>query len=323
MTRSRPRRAARSTARWTVPVAACAALLLSACGSASDAGADAASRAASGGRATASAAARPALDRALADALPPDVRASGRLRIVTDASYAPASEFGPDGRTIIGFEPDLGAALGAVLGVQVTFTPAPFDDLTGLVSSGQADLVMSAMTDTKERERTLDFVNYFSAGSSIVVQRGNPTGVTELSDLCGSRVAVQRATVQVELLRHAQANCPPGQPIDVRTYATNDDALVQLRTGRATAVLNDYPPAVSLTTDPTTGSRFQLASTVQYEPGWYGIGVAKSRPELRNAVQGALQSLVDSGHYGQVLRTWNVADGAVPKATINAGAGES
>jgi polar amino acid transport system substrate-binding protein len=315
---TRPRRPARWTLRWTVPVAAGAALLLGSCGSTSDL----ASAAGSGGPASASAAPRPAFDRALADALPADVRASGRLRIVTDASYAPASEFGPDGRTIIGFEPDLGAALGAVLGVQVTFTAAPFDDLPGLVTGGEADLVMSAMTDTPQRERTLDFVNYFSAGSSIVVQRGNPSGVTELSDLCGNRVAVQRGTVQVDLLRHAQANCPSGELIDVRTYSTNDDALVQLRTGRATAVLNDYPPAVALTTDATTGSRFQLASTVQYEPGWYGIGVAKSRPELRNALQGALQKLVDGGHYVQVLRTWNVADGAVQKATINAGAGE-
>jgi polar amino acid transport system substrate-binding protein len=311
-------RSTRWTPRWTAPVAACAALLLGACGSSSDAASDVASDR----HGTAPAAVRPAFDPALADALPADVRASGRLRIVTDASYAPASEFAPDGRTIIGFEPDLGAALGAVLGVRVTFTPAPFDDLTGLATSGRADLVMSAMTDTKQRERTLDFVNYFSAGSSIVVQRGNPMGVTELSDLCGNRVAVQRGTVQVDLLQHVQANCPPGEPIDVRRYSTNDDALVQLRTGRAAAVLNDYPPAVALTTDPTTGSRFQLASTVQYEPGWYGIGVAKSRPELRNAVQGALQNLVDSGHYGQVLRTWNVADGAVQGATINAGAGE-
>src|SRR4051812_47736133 len=270
-------------ARWSALVAAvCGALLLGACGSTS-------TDAAAGGtrRSTVAAAAR---DQALADALPADIRASGRLRIVTEASYAPASQFGPDGRTIVGFEPDLGAALGAVLGLQVTFVNTDFDKLGPAVTSGKADLVMSAMTDTAKRERTLDFVNYFSAGSSIVVQRGNPTGITELGDLCGKAVAVQRGTVQVDLLAHAQANCT-GDPITVRTYSTNDDALVQLRTGRAAAVLNDYPPAAALTTDPATGSRYQLASTAQYEPGWYGIGVAKGQRQLRNAVQGALQAL--------------------------------
>jgi polar amino acid transport system substrate-binding protein len=300
-------------ARWTALVAAaCGALLLGACGSTS-------TDAAAGGTrgSTVAAAAR---DQGLADALPADVRASGRLRIVTEASYAPASQFGPDGRTIVGFEPDLGAALGAVLGLQVTFVNTDFDKLGPAVTSGKADLVMSAMTDTAKRERTLDFVNYFSAGSTIVVQRGNPAGVTELGDLCGRVVAVQAGTVQVDLLAHAQVNCD--EPITVRTYTTNDDALVQLRTGRAAAVLNDYPPAAALTTDAVTGSRYQLASTAQYEPGWYGIGVAKNRLELRNAVQGALQSLIQSGHYGRVLDKWHVSEGAVPKATINAGAGQ-
>ena len=315
-----PRSSLRRPARWTATVvAACGLLVLGACGS--GAATNVASDSGSAGRGTSTS--TPALDPTLAQALPADVRASGQLRIVTDASYAPASEFAPDGRTIVGFEPDLGAAIGAVLGLKVTFTPAGFDELPGLVDSGQADLVMSAMTDTRKRQRDLDFVDYFSAGSTIVVQRGNPHAITDLGDLCGHAVAVQRGTVQVDLLEHAQVNCMPGEPIRVRTYPTNDDALLQLRTGRAAAVLNDYPPAVALTTDPTTGSRFQLASTVQYEPGWYGIGVAKDRPELRNAVQGALQDLLDSGHYLHVLRAWNVADGAVQKATINAGAGEN
>ena len=78
----------------------------------------------------------------------------------------------------------------------------------------------------------------------------------------------------------------------MRTYATNSDALVQLRTGRAVAVLNDFPPAVFLVNDPRTRSHYQLASTTQYEPGLYGIVVAKDQPALRDAVQGACEQLL-------------------------------
>jgi hypothetical protein len=67
-----------------------------------------------------------AYDRALHDALPADVRASGVLRVATDASYAPASSFAPDGRTIVAFEPDLGAALGRVLGIKVRIVRTAF-----------------------------------------------------------------------------------------------------------------------------------------------------------------------------------------------------
>lgn len=274
----------------------------------------------SGAAASSTSAAHPvAVDTVLHDSLPKAVRDRGELRVVTDASYAPASAFGPDGRTIIGFEPDLGAALGAVLGVRVNFANQDFDALATLVRTHRADLVMSAMTDTSERERTLDFVDYFNAGSSIVVQRGNPAGISGISTLCGHTVAVQKGTVQVDLLRHAARNCV-GRALRITTWKTNDDALVQLRTGRADAVLNDYPPAAALTSAPATAGHYQLASTAQYEPGAYGIGVARDAVDLRDAVQGALQHLVDSGEYARVLQHWGVQDGAVTTATINAGA---
>ena len=256
-------------------------------------------------------------DRALHDALPAAIRRRGTLRVVTDASYAPASSFAPDGRTIVGFEPDLGAAIGRVLGVEVRFRDVTFTTVLGHVVHHRADLVMSAMTDTPQRERRVDFVNYFSAGTGIVVQRGNPAGITDLAGLCGRIVAVEAGTVQVDLLRRSQRHCHGGR-IVIRTFETNADALLHLRTGRASAVLNDYPPATELTTSPSTRAHYQLASTAQYEPGLYGIAVAKDRPRLRDAVRAALTRVMRSGEYAAILRRWNVADGAIETASVNA-----
>lgn len=210
------------------------------------------------------------VDQRLHNLLPASVRSSGVLRVGTDASYAPMSAFGPDGRTIIGVEPDLGVQIGHILGVRLQFGNVDFALLRQRVASGQLDLAISAMTDTPEREKSADFVNYFMTGTSIVVQRGNPAAVTELNDLCGKVVAVESGTTQVDLLARAQANCVK-KPIIVHTYPNNSDALLQLRTGRAAAVLNDYPPAVFLVNDVRTKSQYQLASTLQYEPAQYGI----------------------------------------------------
>jgi polar amino acid transport system substrate-binding protein len=257
-------------------------------------------------------------DSVLHDALPADVRASGTLRVATDASYAPASSFAADGRTIVGFEPDLGAALGRVLGIDLQFTQRKFSGLLADVADGRADLVMSAMTDTPERQRKVDFINYFSAGTAILVQRGNPIGITDLARLCGQTVAVEDGTTQVDLLSRTQTHCGK-HPIVVKTYDTNADALVQLRTGRAAAVLTDYPPAAHLTSDPATGARFQLASTSQYEPGLYGIGLARGRPQLRNALKAALDRLIRSGEYSRILKQWGVEDGALKQSSVNGG----
>ena len=264
------------------------------------------------------AAGKAAFDQRLHDRLPPDVREAGVLEFATDASYAPASSFAPDGRTIIGFEPDLAAAMSTVLGIRIEMVVTDFEEAPDAVAAQEVDAVMSAMTDTREREERLDFVNYFSAGSSIVVQRGNPHGVAELGDLCGLVVAVEDATVQVDLLERSQPHCGD-QPMDIRTFDTNDDALVELRTGRAAAVLNDYPPAVHLTTDERTQGDYQLASDVQYEPGLYGIGVAQDRPQLRDALQATLERLLTTGVYEHVLREWDVDEGAIRTISVNGG----
>jgi polar amino acid transport system substrate-binding protein len=200
----------------------------------------------------------------------------------------------------------------------VEFVVTDFIHTLDQVRAGRADVVMSAMTDTLSRERRADFVNYFRAGTSIVVQRGNPHGVTTIGDLCGHVVAVERGTVQVQLLRRSQEGCGEDR-IRVRTRPTNADALVELRTGRAAAVLNDYPPAVYLATSPQTQAAYQLASTVQYEPGLYGVAVPKGEPRLRDALQAAFERLLSTGHYRRILRSWDVADGAVDQITVNAG----
>jgi polar amino acid transport system substrate-binding protein len=260
----------------------------------------------------------PRFDAALHQRLPADIRRAGVLRVMTDATYPPASFFAADGRTVVGFEPDLAAAAGALLGVRIEFVVTDFVHSLAEVRAGRADVVVSAMTDTRARERRADFVNYFSAGTSILVQRGNPHAITAIEDLCGQVVAVEAGTVQVGLLRRSQDRCDEA-PIRVRRHRTNADALVELRTGRAAAVLTDYPPAVFLATGPQTRAEYELASTRQYEPGLYGIAVPKDEPRLRDALQAALERLVSTGHYARTLRKWDVADGAVRRITVNAG----
>jgi len=264
------------------------------------------------------AAATAGFDQSLHDRLPDAVLSAGVVRVATDASYAPASFFAPDGRTIVGFEPDLGAALGQVLGVRFEFVNVDFTDVLPQLVRHEVDAVISAMTDTPDREKQADFVNYFTAGTAILVKRGNPQAVTDLKDLCGKVVAVEEGTVQVDLLERSQRGCS-GASIDVRTYATNSDALLQLRTGRAAAVLNDYPPAAYVATDAKTRGHFQLASTTQYEPGAYGIAIAKDRTQLRNVLREALDQLIREGDYEEILHRWGVSEGAVRLASVNAG----
>lgn len=262
-----------------------------------------------------------AFDQALHDRLPASILQRGTIRVGGSDPYPPAAFYAPDGRTFVGFEPDLAAEMGRVLGVRFDFVNLSFSDLLPQLRRHKVDVAMASMTDNAEREKQADFVNYFQAGTAIVVQRGNPQGISTLKDLCGQVVAVAEGTVQVDLLRRTQKGCDADERIDIRPYGDNANALLQLRTGRAAAVLSDYPPAVHLSTDRRTSAQYQLAATTQYEPSPYGIAVAKDQTELRDSLRDALEQVMRSGAYAEVLQRWGVPSGALETATINAGGG--
>jgi polar amino acid transport system substrate-binding protein len=259
-------------------------------------------------------------DPALNAKLPSSVRNRGEIHLVTDGAYAPMEQMAADDRTIIGFEPDLASALGSVLGIKVVMVRGDFDSSLDEVGKGTYDGVLSAMNDTPEREKKADFVDYFQAGTSIVVKRGNPQGITDLNDLCGQVVASQEGTVQDDLLHRSQRGCG-AQKMIIKPFKTNAEALEELRTGKAVAVLNDYPPAAYLAGDVKTRAYFQLASTVQYEPGLFGIALAKSNGELRDALRAALDRLIRSGAYNELLQRWNLIGGGLAATSVNAGSG--
>jgi polar amino acid transport system substrate-binding protein len=257
-------------------------------------------------------------DEALHALLPDDIKARGFIRLVTDASYAPMEYFAADGRTIIGFEPDMATAIGQVLGIRVEMVVGAFSTAVDEVNAGTYDGVLSSMTDTAERRKKVDFVNYFSTGTSILVQRGNPRGITDLEDICGQAAATEKGTYHEGMLKRLRKECG-ARKLTIHSLPTNADAMVELRTGRVAAVLQDYPPAAFVTTDQRTSAFFQLASDQQYEPGLFGIAVDRDNDELRDCLRDALQRLIDSGVYNDLLARWELSASGVKAATINAG----
>lgn len=257
-----------------------------------------------------------AMDQDLHARLPESIRARGSMRLVTDASYPPMEYFAADGRTVIGFSPDLAAALGDVLGIRAEMVVGVFSTALDEVDAGSYDGVLSSMTDTVDRQEKADFVDYLNAGTVIVVQRGNPRAIKVMKDLCGQKVATERGTFQEQILQKLKKECG-GWPITIDSRRSNADALLQLRTGRVAAVLIDSPPAAYLVTDARTSAFYQLASTEQYEPGQFGIAVAKDNKALRDCLQAALQRLIESGTYAELLSRWGLQGSAVTEATVN------
>ena len=144
-------------------------------------------------------------DDEIAALLPDSVAGDGTLTVGTDTSYAPAEFLAEDGKTPVGFDVDLSKAIAAVFGLKEETISSTFDSIIPSVGS-KYDLGISSFTVTKERMQAVDFVTYFKAGSTYVVQKGNPNKV-DSSNLCGVKVAVQTGTTQEEEVNKANEQC--------------------------------------------------------------------------------------------------------------------
>ncbi|MEV6576095.1 ABC transporter substrate-binding protein [Streptomyces sp. NPDC051577] len=265
-------------------------------------------------------------DKALHDVLPEAVRKSGTVRVATDVPYAPFEMFVAEGKPeLTGLDYDLGQALGAKLGVKFAFTPQKFDGIVPAIQAGKFDAAMSAMTDTKERQAVVDFVDYSVSGSGIMVVKGNPEKITTLTDLCGKKAAVQAATNQLDLLKEHQAACKSAgrADIDILSFPKDSDAQLALRSGKAVAQVQTKPAAGWTAKTANGGAAFEVVDDPAAEGGYgaspNGIAVSKKLSKLSDALVKALQALIDDGTAAKIFDKYGVASIAVKEATKNAG----
>jgi polar amino acid transport system substrate-binding protein len=243
------------------------------------------------------------------------------LRVGSDIEYAPIEFYQENGQEPQGLDVDLANALGAKLGMTVTFVnDTDFAGIIGALRAGRFDVVMSAMNDTAERRgEGVDFVDYFRAGSSILVQKGNPRSVKGLDDLCGATVAVQKGTTQdTDILTAQESKCrTAGRPVTVLRFEKDIDALQQVKNGRAVADLEDFPVAAYNAATSGGGNDFDVVPTQVGDVGVYGIAVPADNAALRDRLRDALRAAIDDGTYDRILARWNISAGALKTAAVN------
>lgn len=242
------------------------------------------------------------------------------LRVGSDISYAPLEFYSSGSKRVEGFDYDLAQALAAKMDARVTFANHDFNDLLRALDAGTYDVVISAMNDTRERTKHADFVDYFLAGSGILVQAGNPHHVFNLASLCGMTVDLQRGTSQDAAIAAQSKHCTEIglHAISVLSYKTDDEALKQFLAGKSMAHISDYPVVAHLART-LGGGKAYVVTGQQFGVVPYGIAVSKSNPALRDRLQSALKAVIADGTYDALLKKWGLEQGAMRSAPIDAG----
>lgn len=251
----------------------------------------------------------------IAAEVPAKIKSKGTLTVAADATYAPNEFIGSDGHTVEGMSPDLGHALAAVMGLKVKVVNASFDTIIPGLQSGKYDLGISSFTDTKEREKVVDFVTYFSAGTSFYVKAQGGAAITTLADLCGHKVAVERGTTQAADATAQSAKCKKaGKPaVTVLVFPDQNAANLALSSGRGQVGMADSPVAAYIVKK--SSGQFKLSGT-PYGTAPYGIAIPKGNG-MAQPILDALKELISNGTYMSILTKRGIQEGAITSPTVN------
>lgn len=247
----------------------------------------------------------------LADLVPAAIKSKGSLVVGVNVPYAP-NEYLQGGK-VVGFDVDLMDATAKVLGLTTQYRQAGFEKIIPAVQAGTYDVGMSSFTDTKEREQSVQFVDYFSAG----ILWASPKGQTvDPTNACGLTVAVEsNTTEQLDELPALSKACTKAgkKAITIQQYTGQDQATNAVVLGRVDAMSADSP--ITAYAIKQSGGKLQIAGKIT-EAAPYGWAIQKNS-QLATAMLKALQKLIDNGTYSQICKKWGVQSGAITKAMIN------
>ena len=239
------------------------------------------------------------------------LKSAGTIKVASDASYAPNEFFASDNKTVQGMDVDLGKAIGQELGLNFQFSNVTFDSIIPSLGN-RYDLGMSSFTDNKDREKVVDMVDYFSAGTSFLVKKGSSLNPTSVADLCGKKVAVEKGTTQLDDVTAQKKKCS----VTMLAFPDQNQANLALQSGRADVVLADSP--VNAYAAKQSNGQFTIVGQV-YGTAPYGIAVPKGGKYagFADAIKLALEDLKSKGTYDQILQKWGIAAGGISNFSIN------
>lgn len=252
-------------------------------------------------------------DEALAALLPERIASTGALKVGTDPSYPP-NEFRDANGEIVGWNMDLAQAMADRLGLRLDLSVSKFDNVLPNVVGGRQDIGMASFTFTEERQKQVDFVNYYLAGSYWVSLTGRDI---DPDNACGLKIAVQTGTTQdtQEIPERSQACMNQGkEPIRAVRFDGQDQVTNAVVLGQADAMSADSP--VALYAVAQSGGKIEVISDL-FDAAPTGLILQKDS-EFSQVIQKTMQSLIEDGTYMRILKHWGVERGAVQEAVINA-----
>ena len=229
------------------------------------------------------------------------IKKAGEMKISLSGAYPPFSMVN-DQNQVVGFDVSIGEAIAERMGVKPVIVTTAWDGIIAGLLADKYDTIVGSMTITPEREKVVDFVGpYYHAGRAVFVAKDSKT--SSYKDLKGKTIGV---TLGETHEKWARAQTDMGWTI--KTYKGLPELLLELEHGRIDAMIIDSIPgevAIQKNKQP-----IRRLDTPDIEGGSVAIGIAirQHNPELKAAMQKALDEIMKDGTYTKIAMKWVGAD---------------
>jgi polar amino acid transport system substrate-binding protein len=234
---------------------------------------------------------RPLVATALAiAALVQPASAAGKwstIRIGTEGAYPPFN-FLDSNQQLQGFDIDIAKAICDKEQVSCEFVAQDWDGLIPALLAGKYDAIFASMSITDERKKTIAFTDrYYRSPALFVADKKYASLATTPEAFSGKTIGAQSATVSATYLEALYA--PAGA--EVKLYATQDEANLDLASGRLDAVLADKVVMLPWLEKQPSGQCCQVIGPDVSDPKYFGEGIGAG---LRKG-DADLKALLDKG----------------------------
>jgi polar amino acid transport system substrate-binding protein len=233
-----------------------------------------------------------------ADARLTRILSSGELRVAVAPDRPPLILKDRKGATV-GFDIDIVQALANAMGLELKLVETPFADLLSSVQSGRADLAISGITMTPERNASVAFAGpYFVSGMSVLAKSRALTDVENPAalDQSGRRYAAVTSSTSA---RFVADQLPRAELVTVPDYDTGIQMVIE---GKVDALFADHLVCTVAVWRHPEAKLSALATPFTVEP--FGIAVPPDAPLLLNLVQNYLATLDHAGLLAGYKAKW-------------------
>ncbi len=219
------------------------------------------------------------------------------IRFATEATYPPFESVNSSG-ILQGFDIDVAKALCADMKAECTFSNQAFNSLMPGLKLGKFDAVIASLSVTPSRQKQVDFTQvYYEPSACFVAQLGKHE---TLAILTGKTIGTQEGTVFVKYLSDRY-----GKEVNVKTYASIQDAFLDLIAGRLDMVLTDTPIAKAWLKQGKNSTQFgvvdkPIVDHIYFGTG-YAIAVRKGNKTLLDNFNKALFNIKENGTYQKIV----------------------